>query len=125
MASLALVVTSTSWFVPLELRADGLCELRDTRQVLLTLTRNWGETQGKLRRFERSDAGGWIPAGEPVSVGIGRKGMAWGQDDPLRAPRKHEGDGKSPAGIFSLGDAFGKRPDPFAEALTNAGSGSD
>jgi D-alanyl-D-alanine dipeptidase len=47
-----------------------------------------------------------------VSVVVGQTGLAWG-DDALgrpRDPRKHEGDGKAPAGRFPLNSAFGFAP---------------
>jgi D-alanyl-D-alanine dipeptidase len=44
-------------------------------------------------------------------VEVGRKGMAWGSGlHPEPANLKKEGDGKSPAGVFSLGTAFGFTP---------------
>ena len=44
---------------------------------------------------------------------VGRTGLAWGVgfDDVARdGPHKHEGDGKSPAGVFPLDTAFGFAP---------------
>jgi L,D-peptidoglycan transpeptidase YkuD (ErfK/YbiS/YcfS/YnhG family) len=57
---------------------------------------------------------------------LGHGGMAWGLglhgDGPtakLEGPRKREGDGRSPAGVFELGLAFG-RSDALATALPYA-----
>lgn len=64
---------------------------------------------GILQRFEAGQNGSWQPVGHPVSVSLGRSGLAWGKG--LHAPQpgqqKKEGDGKSPAGIFELGSLFG------------------
>jgi D-alanyl-D-alanine dipeptidase len=70
---------------------------------------------GVLQRFERADNGGrWQAVGGRVPVELGRSGLAWGVGlqppmDPA-APQKVEGDGRSPAGVFTLGPAFGRKP---------------
>lgn len=87
--------------------------LRDARQLVLVVTPGWDEVQGTLRRFARGSAGeAWQPVGEGGSIVVGRSGTAW---DPLMTPvvpgpTKREGDGRSPAGAFSLGTAFGYAP---------------
>jgi L,D-peptidoglycan transpeptidase YkuD (ErfK/YbiS/YcfS/YnhG family) len=83
------------------------------RQLLIVTTPDWNTVAGRLRRYERSDASGtWQPVGEPVAIVVGKNGLAW--DDTLLAvtdaPTKHEGDGRSPAGAFALGPAFGLAP---------------
>lgn len=66
--------------------------------------------QGDLQRFDRaSTRDPWQPMGERGTIVVGKNGTAW---DPLAAPvvpgpTKREGDGRSPAGVFSLGTAFG------------------
>lgn len=48
--------------------------------------------------------------GDAVDVSLGRHGFAWGrgrQPADQIGPIKHEGDGRSPAGVFALGTAFG------------------
>lgn len=86
--------------------------LRGARQLVLVTTAGWDADQGTLRRYERpDDATAWHEVAA-FEVGIGRHGSAWGtglhaaadQDD---GPRKREGDGRSPAGMFTLGTAFG------------------
>jgi L,D-peptidoglycan transpeptidase YkuD (ErfK/YbiS/YcfS/YnhG family) len=80
----------------------------DARQLVLVTTPGWDESTGMLRRFERSDDS-WHPVGEAVPVRIGRSGAAWGLGLHPHQPgtAKREGDGRSPAGIFRLGEAFG------------------
>jgi L,D-peptidoglycan transpeptidase YkuD (ErfK/YbiS/YcfS/YnhG family) len=89
--------------------------LAGARQLVLVTTGSWDDHQGTLRRFERSaDAAPWREVAA-FDVSIGRNGSAWGiglhdaadEDD---GPRKREGDGRSPAGVFALGTAFGYAP---------------
>jgi zinc D-Ala-D-Ala dipeptidase len=81
-------------------------------QLLAVTARDWDEKQGCLQLYERlTDESPWTPIGESIPIVLGRAGLAWGIGlHPLsitKAPYKVEGDGKSPAGFFSLGDAFG------------------
>lgn len=81
----------------------------DARQLVLVLSPDWNADHGELQAFERSAKGSWKRRGDRVPVTLGRSGSAWGLG--LHAvhegPRKREGDGRSPAGVFRLGDAFG------------------
>jgi len=82
---------------------------RDARQLVLVLTDGWDATQGTLQRFAWQD-GQWRAAGEAAPISVGRNGAAWGLGlHPAQAegPRKQEGDGRAPAGVFTLGEAFG------------------
>ena len=81
-----------------------------TQQLLLVHAVSWSSAWGELNRYERDGAGEWKLVGAPVSVDLGRNGMAWGRGlhaMPSSGPRKTEGDGKSPAGVFALDRAFG------------------
>lgn len=80
----------------------------DARQLVLVTTSEWNANDGLLRTFSMTKDG-WQPAAPPVRVTIGREGAAWGIGlHPDQAgPRKQEGDGRSPAGVFRIGDAFG------------------
>lgn len=83
--------------------------LGDSRQVVLVLTDNWTATTGSLQRFERRD-GQWQAVGSAAPIAVGRSGTGWGMGlHPAQAqgPQKQEGDGRAPAGVFALGDAFG------------------
>lgn len=85
--------------------------LASARQLVVVVTPSWDATSGWLRRYERdANAAQWSPVGASMQVVIGRTGLAWG--DPRLAnrfdqPTKHEGDGRSPAGLFPLDTAFG------------------
>lgn len=90
--------------------------LGTSRQVLLVVTDNWESHTGTLRRFERAKNKEWSAAGEPISVVVGRNGLAWGRGvhgSPGEGPVKREGDGKAPAGVFAIGPAFGHAAAPL------------
>lgn len=104
-----------------------------TRQLVLVTTAEWSATDGALRRFEREVAGPWIEVGQDVPVVVGRSGLGWGiglhresmQDvEGLSGPVKAEGDGRAPAGAFSLSAAFGYA-DTEATGLPYIPSGPD
>lgn len=81
-----------------------------TRQLVVVLTPNWDAPQGRLARFERDAGGAWRAVGASVPVTVGRSGSAWGlgvHATPADGPRKVEGDGRAPAGVFAIGTAFG------------------
>jgi L,D-peptidoglycan transpeptidase YkuD (ErfK/YbiS/YcfS/YnhG family) len=105
---------------PLRARApDGVVERlglpAGVGQVLVVETEDWRATTGRLRLWERSSAG-WQPFEDPIEVSVGRSGMGWGRGLHSMArcvgPSKREGDGRAPAGIFSLGPAFGYDREP-------------
>jgi len=87
----------------------------NSRQMILVVTDSIKSTKGKLFRFERPDEGKmWKKLSKEIPVVIGRNGLAWGrglnQIDSSMLPIKTEGDGKSPAGVFTLSYAFGYTP---------------
>lgn len=82
------------------------------RQLVVVTTADWNVDHGMLRRFERDD-GTWHAVGAAQPVLIGRSGSAWGiglHPTPSHGPVKREGDGRSPAGVFAIGEAFGYAP---------------
>lgn len=95
---------------------SGADATADSRQLLVVTVPTWNSTTGQLQRFERSLAGdAWKKLGAPIEVSIGRSGFAWGaglHTVPTKTDggTKKEGDGRSPAGIFSLMNAFGYAP---------------
>jgi L,D-peptidoglycan transpeptidase YkuD (ErfK/YbiS/YcfS/YnhG family) len=89
-------------------------------QLLLCLAADWDAPFGRLQRFERRPAGGWVALGSALPVSLGRAGLAWGRGlhPPMPGRMKREGDGRAPAGVFAIGALFGyAAPDsPFARA---------
>jgi L,D-peptidoglycan transpeptidase YkuD (ErfK/YbiS/YcfS/YnhG family) len=82
----------------------------ESRQLLVVRTKTWRTSIGALERYERDDGTPWRKVGDPIPVNVGRNGMGWGRglhapDQP--GPVKREGDGRAPAGVFSLATAFG------------------
>lgn len=80
-----------------------------SQQVVVVVTDSWDASQGKLQAYTRN-AKGWQPHGPAFDVAIGRAGSAWGlglTGMPAGGPQKREGDGRSPAGVFAIGSAFG------------------
>ncbi|HEU0176204.1 MAG TPA: hypothetical protein VFV58_18220 [Blastocatellia bacterium] len=89
--------------------------LTESRQFILVTTSEWNAVDGEMRLYERDSINDrWKVAGEKIPVVVGRNGMAWGKglhgDAIGEGPVKQEGDGRSPAGAFSLSSAFGYAP---------------
>jgi len=94
--------------------------LKTARQMLLVTTADWNTVAGTLYAFDRGADGTWVAARVPtaaaaaggprgVPIVVGKSGLAWdpGMASPVKGPIKVEGDGRSPAGVFALGTAFG------------------
>ena len=113
------------WCVPGMAQAGALKSdaLRHSTQMIVVTTSDWSAVEGRLRRYERTTVDErWRPVGDPISIVVGRNGLAWGigvvptDDAQVRSagdPVKREGDGKSPAGVFALGTAFGYASRPL------------
>jgi L,D-peptidoglycan transpeptidase YkuD (ErfK/YbiS/YcfS/YnhG family) len=81
-----------------------------TNQLVIVTVADWKATSGRLATFTRGSGQSWQRAGIAARVTIGRSGCGWAADlDPPTGPgpTKREGDGRSPAGIFPIGIAFG------------------
>lgn len=76
-------------------------------------TKNWSTSNGELQRYEKKGET-WKKVGKKIAIKLGRNGLGWGRGlhkTPKNAKIiKKEGDGKAPAGIFSLKQAFGYHP---------------
>jgi D-alanyl-D-alanine dipeptidase len=87
--------------------------LPKAKQLLVVTTENWSVPTGTLQRYQRADQA-WKKVGKPIEIKLGRNGLGWGiglHTVPKDAKIfKKEGDGKAPAGIFSLKQAFGYSP---------------
>lgn len=85
--------------------------LTASRKIILIVTPDWDASRGELSLYARDTISSpWKRLGNPSSCMVGRKGLAWGRGlmpAPASGPPKKEGDGKTPAGLFSLPLAFG------------------
>ena len=98
---------------PVPGRAGEVASPASTQLVVVTTT-GWDSTGGTLRRYARESADApWHAVGGTVPVMVGRSGLGWGVGVDVGdadGPRKHEGDGRAPAGLFPLDTAFGFAP---------------
>jgi D-alanyl-D-alanine dipeptidase len=96
-------------FVTMTLQA----QIPDTQQLIVVTTQNWSTPSGMLQRYEK-EGKAWHKVGKAIDIKLGRNGLGWGiglHSIPINARYiKKEGDGKAPAGIFSLKQAFGYNP---------------
>jgi L,D-peptidoglycan transpeptidase YkuD (ErfK/YbiS/YcfS/YnhG family) len=119
MSIFLVVLSIVGWCVSTPAQAGTLKPdaLARSTQMIVVTTPNWNTVEGRLQRYERATTQEkWRPVGEPISIVVGKNGLGWGigvmatdhATDRLAAdPVKREGDGKSPAGLFLLGTAFG------------------
>lgn len=88
--------------------------LSESRQLLLVLAPEWKSTSAQLYQYERSHSGLDWRLVHTLPAALGQNGLAWGKGlhggNLSAASSVHEGDGKSPAGIFALGPAVGNAP---------------
>lgn len=96
--------------------------LTHAQQLIVVTTRGWNEVPGTLQRYARRDTrASWQSVGTAVPIVVGRNGLGWGRGvhAPIKGdgPVKREGDGRSPAGIFTLASAFGYAPADSAQWL--------
>jgi D-alanyl-D-alanine dipeptidase len=90
-------------------------------QLVVGVIGGWDDTNATLARYERGADGSWRRIGEPWAAVIGRSGAAWGRGlhgdgAPAGAngPIKQEGDGRAPAGAFSIVASYGYAGAPVA-----------
>lgn len=75
-------------------------------QAIVGITDGWNSSHVTLSLLEKQPDGKWVRVMGPFPGRLGRNGCVWGlglHASPRRATIKQEGDGRSPAGIFSLG----------------------
>jgi len=92
----------------------GATPLTAATKLVLVVTPDWNANRAEVSLYTRDSLSApWKRLGSPSSCMVGRNGLAWGRglSEPLSGgPRKKEGDGKTPAGLFPLPLAFGYEP---------------
>jgi len=84
-------------------------QIENAMQLVLVVAPDWNSTAGAMYLFNRTDEG-WTQYNIPWKVILADSGLAWGiglHTDPPGERTKAEGDRRSPAGVFELGDFFG------------------
>ncbi len=108
--TLGLALFTACQATPVLENSEQIVIPQESKQLLMVSTNSWSDREGVLQRFERLDEN-WIRVGEPIEIILGRNGLGWGiglHMIPKNAKYiKKEGDGKAPAGLFSLGNGFG------------------
>lgn len=80
-----------------------------SEQCLLGLADDWNSSTVTLCLYEKSGSA-WKPVAPPWQARLGKNGLVWGRGlhpIPSGITTKLEGDMRSPAGVFSIGGAWG------------------
>lgn len=88
----------------------------DAAQAVVVRAQGAGRCDASWQEWERA-GGGWRRVGGPVACVVGRSGV-------VDAAHKREGDGGTPAGVWSLRRAFGK-DESFATGLDYVAATAD
>jgi L,D-peptidoglycan transpeptidase YkuD (ErfK/YbiS/YcfS/YnhG family) len=96
-------------------------ELARCRQMMLVLVPSWESANGMVQLFERGRTRKWSTVRSSFPCVVGKNGLGWGiglhGTGILGEPRKKEGDGRAPAGIFRLNSCIGVFPAKKAGVL--------
>ena len=84
---------------------DGLAHVGNARQLVVVTGRGWSSTHATLRAYQRGTDGRWRQVLATMSARTGYGGWAW-------ASRRVQDTGQTPAGTFTITQAFGVRADP-------------
>jgi L,D-peptidoglycan transpeptidase YkuD (ErfK/YbiS/YcfS/YnhG family) len=82
---------------------------QQSKQLIVGVAPDWDSSTVTLRRYERRGSA-WRQIGKSFAGRAGTHGLVWGRGLNPRSDDmtdKSEGDGRAPAGVFSLGQAFG------------------
>ena len=95
--------------------------IANTELILVVVTNDWSSVQGNLYAFNHQGGTWKLAFTNPVVVGSKGLGMGAGLVNIAldSAPVKREGDLKAPAGIFTIGAAFGYADADSAKWINN------
>lgn len=77
------------------------------RQLIVVESESPSSIHATLAVYQ-NDGAGWVQTMEKIPAVVGKHGISH---------HKREGDGKTPAGLYALGEAFGTEPAPLGTAL--------
>lgn len=98
----------------------------NSTQCIVGTAENWNSSEVTLRLYNKKGAK-WEQSGPTWKGRLGKSGLIWGKGmhpTPAGVKTKTEGDMRSPAGVFSIGGAWGydasiqKHPDLFYRQVT-------
>lgn len=81
----------------------------NSSQCLVGTADGWDSSTTTLRLYQKTD-GVWKAVGTPWPGRLGKNGLVWGKGihpQSAAVTTKKEGDNRSPAGVFAIGDAWG------------------
>ncbi len=93
-------------------QASGFEIPAESTQCLVGTSDGWDNSTVSLQLFEKRE-GAWKSVSKPWSGRLGKSGLVWGRGlhpIPHGATSKQEGDKRSPAGVFTIGGAWGYAP---------------
>ena len=109
-------------------QSQSITHLKSNNQVIFVKTNSYSSMNGTMFLYERKNAHKDWKLKDSFEVTVGRSGLAKDINATIpftgSVPTKHEGDGKSPSGIFTLGPVFSyhhlqKLHMPFVQVDTN------
>ena len=102
LAFLLTLIPLSAWQLP-----------ANSSQAVVGVAPAWNSSQVTLSFYQRGSSG-WQKVGGTINGRLGKNGLAWGlglHPVPANAKLKKEGDSRAPAGVFSIGGAWGYAPD--------------
>lgn len=98
LATLALTLCASAFELP-----------RSSTQCVVGIAQDWNSSHVQLQLYQKS-GNTWQKSGAAWNGRLGKKGLVWGlglHPNPANAAIKAEGDGRTPAGVFRIGGAWG------------------
>lgn len=82
---------------------------RASTQCLVGVAKDWNSSHVTLQLYQKQ-GNAWVKSGTPWNGRLGKNGLIWGlglHAVPAGVAIKQEGDGRTPAGVFRIGGAWG------------------
>ena len=82
---------------------------KQSTQCLVGIAKDWNSSHVSLQLYQKS-GNQWQKVGTAWNGRLGKNGLIWGlglHTNPAKAAVKAEGDGRTPAGVFRIGGAWG------------------